>query len=126
MREVNGPKAPKVAQDKVPSSPRLIRIASTLLFPSGYALEYSEVWIEACCNGLRLTEFKLLLFMCMYVCVCMSVSIASVCAHLCVSGAAHTCSCMWRPEVDVRCHALPPSPYILRQDPLAAWELTTG
>lgn len=69
LREVNGPKAPKVAQDKVPSSPRLIWIASTLLFPSGYALEYSEVWIEECCNGLSLTEFKLLLFMCMYVCL---------------------------------------------------------
>lgn len=94
LREVNGPKAPKVAQDKVPSSPRLIQIVSTLLFPSGCALEYSEVWIEECCNGLNLTEFKLLLFMCMYVCVCMSVSVASVCTHMCVSGAAHTCSCM--------------------------------
>lgn len=117
---MNGLKAPKVAQDKVPSSPRLVEIASTLLFLSGYALEYSEVLIEECCNGLRLTEFKLLLFMCMYVCVCMSVSIAYVCTYMCISGAAHMCSCMWRPEADVRCHALPLSPYILRQDPSAA------
>lgn len=89
LREMNGLKAQKVAQDKVSSSPRFVWIASTLLFLSGYALEYSEVLIEECCNGLRLTEFKLLLFMCMYVCV-------HECEHcICVHLHVHKSGCTY-------------------------------